>query len=386
MVFGLKKSEGCLSEKDLSHWKLIQRFRELVERAAESEWLSATDQDPRRKFHQSDYLCLMLFGLVNPAIKTMRGLCAASRWKGVEEEICNRRVSLGSFSEMQAVVDPGLLEKVFEQLVQEKTKAPLVEDRLREYRDCLVAVDSTLIRAVPRMAWAVWRPVNQQAVRLHVKFNVFEQKPVAVVVTAGKGCERKAWKRQIQAGEFYVGDRYFGQDFALLDSLCDVPCSFVIRLREQGTVSIEQSLALTATDRAAGIIEDSWVRLGSRQKTRRLRRVIIQGEKEKLILITNQPPEQLPAELISLIYRYRWQIELFFKWLKCILGCRHWLAHSSQGVAIQVYCALIAALLLFSYTGKKPSRRQMELIHCYVLGYVSDEELIEHLGLKKILA
>jgi IS4 transposase len=46
------------------------------------------------------------------------------------------------------------------------------------------------------------------------------------------------------------------------------------------------------------------------------------------------------------IYKLRWTIELFFRWLKCLLPCRHWLAESRNGVAIQVYCALIAALLL----------------------------------------
>ena len=54
----------------------------------------------------------------------------------------------------------------------------------------------------------------------------------------------------------------------------------------------------------------------------------------------------LPAELISIIYRYRWQIEIFFRWFKCILGCRHLLAISRNaacrhgGLTIQVYCLL----------------------------------------------
>ena len=61
----------------------------------------------------------------------------------------------------------------------------------------------------------------------------------------------------------------------------------------------------------------------------------------------------LCATLISIIYRQRWQIEVFFKWLKSILGCRKLLAESSNGVAIQMYCALIAAIMLFDLFGKK---------------------------------
>jgi len=67
-----------------------------------------------------------------------------------------------------------------------------------------------------------------------------------------------------------------------------------------------------------------------------------------LLLATDRM--DLSAELIGLIYRYRWQIELFFRWLKCILGCQHLLALSQNGITIQVYCALIASLLIRLWT------------------------------------
>lgn len=54
----------------------------------------------------------------------------------------------------------------------------------------------------------------------------------------------------------------------------------------------------------------------------------------------------LPAETIALLYRYRWQIELFFRWFKCVLGCKHLLVISPNGVSIQVHCALIASMLI----------------------------------------
>jgi len=89
------------------------------------------------------------------------------------------------------------------------------------------------------------------------------------------------------------------------------------------------------------------------------------------------------AELIGLIYRKRWQIELFFKWIKCILGCRHWLAESPRGVALQVYLALIAALLLQNRTGRRPGKRAMEMIRFYLVGYADLDEVCGALGIKK---
>jgi IS4 transposase len=79
---------------------------------------------------------------------------------------------------------------------------------------------------------------------------------------------------------------------------------------------------------------------------------------------------------VALLYQQRWQVELFFRWLKCTLGCGHWLAESPQGVAIELYLALIAALLLRLYTGAAPNRRMLELIQFYLLGVASLDELL----------
>jgi IS4 transposase len=87
----------------------------------------------------------------------------------------------------------------------------------------------------------------------------------------------------------------------------------------------------------------------------------------------------LPAETIALIYRYRWQIELFFRWFKCVLGCRHLMAHSVNGLTIQVYCALIASLLITLWTGRKPTKRTFEMLCFYFMGWATDREVATHI-------
>ena len=91
-------------------------------------------------------------------------------------------------------------------------------------------------------------------------------------------------------------------------------------------------------------------------------------------LITTR--EDLSAELIGLIYRQRWQIELFFKWIKTILNCRHWLAESPAGVTIQIYCVLIASLLLLLWTGRRPNQRTVESLQLYWTGWATKQELV----------
>lgn len=88
----------------------------------------------------------------------------------------------------------------------------------------------------------------------------------------------------------------------------------------------------------------------------------------------------VPAEIIALIYRYRWTIEIFFRFFKHLLGCRHLLSHSEQGIEIQTYCAIIACLLISLWTGRKPTLRTYEMICYYFCGLASEEELIAHLN------
>lgn len=176
-----------------------------------------------------------------------------------------------------------------------------------------------------------------------------------------------------------MGDRYYGEDYRLFGELDALGCFFVLRLREGATIEVEEELPPSATDREAGVIRQAWVRLGcrTRYRSKGVRLVWVQTPKEVLLLVTNQPPADLSAELVAALYRRRWQVELFFRWIKCILGCRHWLAESPKGVATQIYLALIGALLLQLYTGRRPTQRMMELYQLCEMGIATPEELQE---------
>lgn len=376
------KKKPALGAKDLSRWKLVEDFQKLFQGLqAPAE---GTFADPRRLLTQSDYLSLLLFGLFNPVVDSMRGLCAASQLHRVQDKVCTHRVSLGSFSEAQAVVNPVLLQEVFNELVAQQQPSS-GDGRLAPYRDQLLAIDSTLWPALPRMAWAIWRYQHgrESALRLHVKFNLLEQKPVAAVLTKAKRCERAVLSENLEAGQFYVGDRYYGGDYSFFAKIPQAGCSFVLRLREDVVFNVLEEFALSEVDRAARVIFDGMVVVGADRTHPPVRLVRVQTQEGQILLVTDKGPEELSAELIALIYSYRWRIELFFKWLKCILGCRHWLAESEHGVALQIYCALIAALLLLQYTGARPNKRAMEMIQFYLSGMASLEELSKAIGLKK---
>jgi hypothetical protein len=368
------------TEQDLQHWKLLADFRACLQPHLESFPLHSSWADPRRRLQCADYLSLFLFALVNPVVTTLRGVGAATQLARVQAEVSTQAVSLGSLSEAQHLLEPALLEPLLESLGA-PLHGPLPADLRAAWQEWF-ARDSSLFAALPRMAWAQYgggrAGCPNRAVRLHVSFHLWDDKPAAVRVTPGRVCERKTLRRQLEAGATYVGDRYFAEDYQLFADLEKKGCRFILRLRAESVVTVEEELPRTETDRAARITGDAWARLGHRAsaRTARLRVVTIQSATAgTLRLATNLPPRELSAAEVGAMYRRRWQVEGFFRWLKCVLGCRHWLAESERGVTMQLYLALIAGLMLHLVLGRRPNKRLMEQLRFYLLGWATAEEL-----------
>ena len=376
----MARTKDKIDEKQLSRWKLLDDFRERLAKAqAAAPKAAKRPGGPERKLLESDYFSLFLFGLLNPVVDSMRGLCAASHLKRVQEDVCTRPVSLGSFSEAQGVFDPELLKQVFLELAGE-IPTSWGDSRLAHLADSLKLVDGTLLPALPRMHWALWLNDENRAAKLHLKFTVLRQAPSDALVTHGNSCERKELRKFMKKGETIVGDRYYGLEYGFLEELRKLGISFVFRIRNKPRMEIVEELPLTEADRAAGVTWQGMVRLGDKWQGEPIRVVKVEVDGKELLLATDL---EIEAELIALIYRYRWQIELFFKWIKSILGYRHLMAESPEGVAIQTYSALIAALMLQLLTGKRPTKRAMELIRFYLMDHVELEEVMSLLGMEK---
>lgn len=361
---------------------MIGDFRTRLESLAEHHSAHPSWQDAKRKLKQFDYLSLFLFGLLNPALKTMSGLCAASKFERVQEEVCTAPTSKGAFSEAQHVTDPRLLEELIASLSKECSGS--IPSHPHQSWELWLGRDSSIFPALSRMTWASYGGGKagqaNNAVRLHVSFHLLEDKPVQVAVTPGKVCERKAWREQLLAGATYVGDRYYGTDYKMFGQLEEKGCQFVLRLRDEAVVHVEQEHPLGPEELAAGIVSDVQARLGSRKEyhTPTWRIVTIRKASGTLMrLVTNIPPEQMRARDIQVLYRRRWQIECFFSWLKCLMGCRHWFAEGPNGVTIQLYLAIIAGLMLQMVTGHRPNQRVWEALQMYLMGWATLDELLK---------
>ena len=378
----LKKTE--IQEKDLRGFRLLEHFQKILERVESKFPPHPTFLDPRRRLELSQYLSLYLFGLFNPIVESMRGLCAATNLHSVQE-ISGGRVSLGSFSEAQHVLDPALLEAVMRELVEEvRQRAP----DAREAQNWRV-VDSSVFDAVRRMGWAHFQThngVRQSAIRLHVTYDLMLGVPCKAAVTKAKVGEQKIWQEQWDKGMGEIGDRNYSLDYKLLDRLDEAGGFFLVRLREKAfNFEAQEELPLSPQDLQANITRQAWGLLGKERPRKRVRVIWIKSDSgEPLALATSLSEERLPAHTASVLYRKRWQVELFFRWIKCILKCRHFLAESERGAAIQLYLALIAALILQLYTGSRPNKRVWEMLQWYAGGMAKPEELEKFLEKEQI--
>jgi hypothetical protein len=367
-----------IAEEDLKGLRLIKSFNKTLRKVCQRKGSQRSGADPQRQFQQGEYLSLYLYGLLNPVVRSMRALCRLSQTESAQARMGSGAFNRSTFSEMQHLVEPALLEEVFQELAgQVQPRQPVGPGQV-PWR----IVDSSVFNVLPRLGWAYFKEHQgkpQSAIRLHVSLDALSSVPVAAKITTAKVGERKVWKGLWQPGVGEVGDRNYSQDYGLLRLLERKGAWFILRLREKQThVTVTEELPLSPADRAAGVTRQVWGHLGKSDKTRTPRvRVlwIAMANEEQLLLVTNQSPEQMPADLVSLTYRNRWQVELFFRWIKCILRCRHFLAESSRGVAIQLYLALIAAVLLQLHLGRRPSLRMWEALQYYFLGLFTQKDL-----------
>jgi hypothetical protein len=224
-------------------------------------------------------------------------------------------------------------------------------------------------------------------VKLHLHFDVLKAVPADAAVRVAAGSEPAALAAALQSGRLYVVDRGYA-DYELFAQIVAAGSSLIARVKDNIAYVVQEERPVGAAAKAAGVVRDVVLsRLGTAHHKDHLKRpmrlVIVrtadrEGRTTELWLITDRL--DLDAELVALAYRYRWTVELFFRWLKCILGARHLIAHNPNGVALQMYAALIVSLLIVLRTGHKPTKRTLEMIQHYLLGWVSDQEFDAHVA------
>jgi len=377
--------------------KLLQRLGPLLERLHQAG--AERDRAGNRQLHYDQLCGLILLTFFNPCLKTLRDLRGASRLKQVQKKLACREASLGSLSEALRVFDPELLAPIVEELLGQLPHSPTADPRLKALAQTPTAVDGTLLRQLPQITQACFASRKDRGWKLHAHFEVLRGVPVVARVSdasgQGRASEKAVLRGTLQADRCYLTDRGY-EEFALFNAIVAAKSSYVCRVRGDHHFTVQETRAVTAEVQAAGVLEDAVGRMGS-PKSMRIehpdhlqRRIVVRlaehpkrdagkGAVRELVLASNLL--DVPAEVLVLLYRFRWLIELFFRWLKCVLECRHLVSQSAQGIQIQMYCALIACLLIQLAAGRdvRPSQWTYKLLCLHLQGWASEEEVLEHL-------
>jgi hypothetical protein len=391
-----KKRED-VREEDVTGLKYFDKLAPLLARLHEVG--CQRDRASNRTLHFDQYSMLVLLFLFNPVVRSLRAIEQASKLRKVQRKLGCQRASLGSLSEATDVFQPDLLKEIIAELGGQLQ--PIARDpRLKDVRDTLTLVDGTLLKCLPVLIQA--GTVDSRAaklgakVRLHTQFDLQRGVPIRIDVTEGinhsEADERAVLAKALEKGRCYVEDRGYAK-FKLFNAIVAAGSSYVCRLRDNSRYEIERERPLSADDNEAGILLDAVVRLGEYKGAKDcpdhpLRLVVVKTtphEKrggltgnDPLLIATNLL--DLPAWIIALIYRYRWTIEVFFRFFKHVLGCRHLLSRDRVGIEIQTYCAIIACMLISLWTGRKPTLRTYEMICHYFTGLADEDELMAHLA------
>ena len=216
-----------------------------------------------------------------------------------------------------------------------------------ELDSTVYALDSTTIDlCLSLFQWAPFQP-TKAAVKLHTLLDLRGAIPAFIHISDGKLADIKALDLLVfEPGAFYVMDRGY-VDFARFYALHQAGAFFVTRAK---ALMVARRLYSNPTDRSSGVICDQRIVLNGRHTDvkypEHLRRIRFKDPDsgKTLIFLTNNTA--LPALSICALYKSRWQVELFFKWIKQHLRIKHFLGNSENAVKTQLWCAVATYVLI----------------------------------------
>lgn len=232
----------------------------------------------------------------------------------------------------------------------------LIADSLALYKDDtialglkepLYAMDSTTIDLCLKLfPWADFR-ATKAAVKAHTVIDLRGSIPVFMAITTGKVHDVKRLNSiELQPNATVVLDRGY-VDFAKLHSLRSRRINFVVRAKDNMRCEVVYDIPF---DAETGVQSDQSIRFTTKKASKdypqQLRRVAFFDEKTKLHLVFLTNRYDLPALTIAQIYKERWKIELFFKWLKQNLTVKHFFGNSENAVKAQIWIAICVYLIV----------------------------------------
>jgi hypothetical protein len=343
-----------------------------------------------RKLHFHPIVVTLVVSFYDPLIRSLRGIEGES----VVEPLTGaavQRMARSTTSDALRTFDPQLLRPIINNLHRQVPQLRKTDPNLQGVLKEIVAADGTYLSVFSDTVWALIHTKSngqkQGQVRLNCQISVTDWVPRVITVSGDEACdgsEPDAVARDLLSGVLYVIDRNF-IDFDFLPAVRAKGSDFVLRIRSNAPAyEIIESRALSPQDIAQGVTGDHLVRLTGRDAPEGNFRLVqvrhASKAGETVSLLTNLTDPAIAAHVIGYIYKQRWQIELFFRWLKLWCNFDHLLSTSRNGITMQFYCIMIATLLMHIHLGRKVSKYTLIAMHLIANKGASFEQMQEFLA------
>jgi hypothetical protein len=339
-----------------------------------------------RELFLDDVFVAYLLAFFNPALRTLRTIEDFSQTRQAQKHLTIRKLCKSTLSDFNKLADPTRLQPILDHLRREVLKpgpANAVGPLAALHRQVL-AVDGTFLKAAAAVVWAIRRRGSKTGARLDFHIDVETWLPEVLVIPEGHEGEARTAQDTITAGAIHLYDRGIFS-FDLIAAHAPETADFVMRIREPGPrcpkLETVETRELTQVARKAGVTSDRLVRLvGSDHRkppTVVLREAVIVSADDPdnpVYLLTTL--HDLDASILGLLYRYRWQIELFFRWLKSYARFDHLISHSREGVLLNFYVTVIGVTLMYLHAGHRPSKYLFIMMGMVANGSASLEEIM----------
>ncbi len=219
-------------------------------------------------------------------------------------------------------------------------------------------IDGSLFPTLIQMSWTNYRK-RKNAFKLHLSFELNRLIPTEFLLGSGNSSERTFLESVLEAGVTYIADRGYAS-FEIIAKVLEGEAYFIFRVKDNLLSEVREKLAISVSElpRSFRELRDELIIFKSDKQQNVVRMIQFEVARSKFRIITNR--RDLSTLQVIILYAYRWQIELFFKYLKRTLKGLHLLNHSRNGVEIQFYLLMTLALLLLKLKQncqKKPEKK-----------------------------
>lgn len=274
----------------------------------------------------------------------------------ISKEINISAVKRSTFTDAFSRFSPNLFRDVFSYLLSKLTLNHIPE--LAVF-GTLYCIDGSLFPVISSMLWAEYK-TGHNALKLHLCFELNRMIAVDFIIGTGKSNEREALRLMLVSSVTYIADRGY-LSFQIFHDILKKQSNFVFRVKSNLVYNVVGSMTIQIPAHIAHLfqaVRDELILCDNDPYSIVYRLVNFQIGKEQYFILTSRV--DLTTFQIILLYAYRWQIELIFRFLKRTMNGIHLVRQDQTGSTIQFYALLITALLELNLKQQVVSKTEKE--------------------------